>query len=109
MEFTSQAALPQPPLSPAHLLDAPLPQLLAELDAELYDSSITDADFFGAAILRGGGRFALAMPRGRDEFERDTVARMLLGMVLHVEMAPLPEWMHVEVIPATVADQAKEA
>lgn len=108
MESTHRAALAQPSISHAALVEVPLPDLLARLDAELYDSSITDETFFGAAILREGGRFALAMPSGRDEFERDTVARMLLGMVLHVEMAPLPEWMHVEVIPAAVTDQAEE-
>ncbi|MEV5944599.1 hypothetical protein [Streptomyces sp. NPDC051994] len=81
-------------------MELPLPQLLAELDAEIYDSSITDETFFGAAIQRKDGHIALAMPPGREEFERDTVARMLLGKVLHVELAPLPDWLSAEVVPA---------
>lgn len=77
-------------LSPARLMGAPLPQLLTEADAVIYDSSITDEPFFGAAIQRKDGHIALAMPPGRDAIERDSVARMLLGKMLHVELAPLP-------------------
>lgn len=89
-----------PPLSPARLVEAPLPQLLAEFDVDLYDSSITDAGFFGCAIERRDGQIVLAMPRGRREFERDTVARILLGKILGVKLAPLPRSLRAEVIPA---------
>lgn len=97
MESTHRAALAQPSLSPADLVEVPLPDLLVKFDAEVYDSSITDATFFGCAIQRKDGHVALAMPPGRDEFERDTVARILLGKVLGVPLAPLPQWMQVEV------------
>lgn len=97
MESTTRAALAQPSLSPARLLGAPLPQLLTEADAEIYDSSITDAGFFGCAIERKDGHIALAMPSGRDEVERDTVARILLGRVLGIPMAPVPRSLRVGV------------
>ncbi|MFE4867687.1 hypothetical protein [Streptomyces sp. NPDC056682] len=78
-------------------MELPLPQLLAELDAEVYDSSITDETFFGAAVQRKDGHIALAMPPGRDELERDTIARMLLGKALGIPMAPLPRSLRVAV------------
>ncbi|MFD9564394.1 hypothetical protein [Streptomyces sp. NPDC059994] len=84
-------------LSPDHLMSAPLPDLLVELDAELYDSSITDRTFFGCAIQRRDGHVALAMPPGRDEVERDTIARMLLGKLLGIQMAPLPRGLSAAV------------
>jgi hypothetical protein len=73
-----------------YLLDAPLPQLLAEYGVDLYDSSITDRGFLGAFVEDRDGRRALSMPRGRSEFERDTAARMLLAEGLGLEAPPLP-------------------
>ncbi|KOG33311.1 hypothetical protein [Streptomyces resistomycificus] len=73
-----------------HLLDAPLPQLLAELDVELVDSSITDRTFFGAFVEHRSGRRILSMPPGRSVFERDTAARMLLAEGLELDAPPLP-------------------
>ncbi|MFF8659500.1 hypothetical protein [Streptomyces huasconensis] len=72
------------------LLDAPLPQLLAEYGVDLFDSSITERGFLGAFVEGEDGRRALSMPRGRSEFERDTVARMLLAEGLGLEAPPLP-------------------
>ncbi|WP_331445836.1 hypothetical protein [Streptomyces xanthochromogenes] len=73
-------------------MTAPLADLLAELRVDLYESSITDKRFFGAAFTRQDGGLALAMPPEQDSFERDCFARALLGRVLGVELAPLPEW-----------------
>jgi hypothetical protein len=98
MESTHRAALAQPSISPAALVKIPLPDLLAKFDAELYDSSITDAGFFGAAIRREDGHIALAMPSGREAFERDTVARILLGKVLGIPLAPLPRSLRASVV-----------
>jgi hypothetical protein len=72
-------------------LDAPLDQLLLELDVELHLSQITDPGFIGAVVQRRDGQLILAMPVGRSDFERDTAARMLLGEVLGVDCAPIPE------------------
>lgn len=73
-----------------NLLECPLPQLLAELDVELVDSTITDAGFFGAFVERRDGSRLLSMPPGRPEFERDTVARMLLAQGLGLDAPPVP-------------------
>ncbi|MEZ3180756.1 hypothetical protein KYY02_19310 [Streptomyces pimonensis] len=78
------------PLSPDHLLDAPLPQLLAETGAEIIDSAIPDRDFFGAAVQRKNGDVLLAMPAGRSELEHETMARYLLAQVFDVDLPKLP-------------------
>ncbi|MFE2486007.1 hypothetical protein ACFXGR_22455 [Streptomyces mirabilis] len=88
---------PASSVTPTRLLDAPLPQLLDELDVLLVDSSITDRGFFGAVVERRDGQLILAMPAGRSTFERDTVARMLLGEALGVGSAPVPEPLRMEV------------
>ncbi|MFF9118307.1 hypothetical protein ACF09Y_22355 [Streptomyces massasporeus] len=71
-------------------MDAPLGELLAELDVELVDSSITDATFFGAFIEAPDGSRILSMPPGRSAFERDTAARMLLAEGLGLDGPPVP-------------------
>jgi len=78
------------PLSPNHLLDTPLDDLLAETGAEIIDSSIPDRDFFGAVVQRKNGDLLLAMPPGRSELEHDTVARYLLAQVFDVDLPELP-------------------
>lgn len=90
MTVAATAAKTPPALSTDHLLDAPLPQLLAELDVELVDSRITDASFFGALVEPLDGSRILSMPPGRSEFERDTVARMLLAEGFGLGAPPLP-------------------
>ncbi|MFK4069737.1 hypothetical protein [Streptomyces sp. NPDC029674] len=73
-------------LSPAHLLDTPLPDLLAETGVEVYPSSISDRGFLGAAVQRKTGEIVLTMPTGRSNFEHDTIARYLLAQVFDVDM-----------------------
>lgn len=80
----------QKTLSPQRLLDAPLPELLAELDVTLDQSSITDPSFTGAAVVTQD-RLILSMRPGQPDPERDAVARALLGRVLGVPLSPLPE------------------
>ncbi|MGW5426850.1 hypothetical protein ACWET9_06435 [Streptomyces sp. NPDC004059] len=75
-------AAPASSVTPDPLLDAPLPQLLAEHHVQLVDSSITDRTFFGVYIERRDGSRILSMPTGRSAFERDTAARMLLADAL---------------------------
>jgi hypothetical protein len=77
-------------LSPQRLLDAPLAELLAELDVTLDESPITDPSFSGAAVVTRD-RLILSMRPGQPESERDAVARALLGRVLGVPLSPLPE------------------
>lgn len=92
MHQLTHAALARPVKSATtgRLLNAPLPHLLAELDVELVDSSITDAGFFGALVERRDGSRILSMPVGRSAFERDTAARMLLAEGLGLEAPPVP-------------------
>jgi len=80
-----------PALSPSHLLDVPLPQLLAELDVEIVASSITDAGFFGAVVQRKSGELYLSMPPGRSELEHDTIARYLIAQAFEVALPQLAE------------------
>ncbi|WP_328938632.1 hypothetical protein OG288_29250 [Streptomyces tauricus] len=77
-------------LSPQRLLNAPLPELLAELDVTLDESSIVDPSFTGAAVVTQD-RVILSMRPGQLDSERDAVARALLGHVLGVPLSPLPE------------------
>jgi len=90
MTVAQGCAIPQQKPTPDHLLDAPLPELLADLDVELVDSSITDRTFFGAVVQRKSGDLLLAMPTGRSELEHDTVARYLIAQAFDVDLPDLP-------------------
>ena len=72
------------------LFSAPLPELLAETDAVIVESSITDDEFFGAVTALPGGRIQLYMPAGRDAVERDHMVRVLVGRLVGASLAPLP-------------------
>ena len=78
-------------LSPDWLLVAPLDTLLAEAGVEIVDSSIQDAEFFGAVVQRKSGEMYLAMPTGRSEREHDTIARYLIARAFDVDLPELPE------------------
>ena len=82
-------AAPAASVTPDRILDTPLPQLLADLNVDLYDSTIDDRSFFGAVVQRKSGQLALAMPAGRSELEHDTVARYLLAQVFNVDLPKL--------------------
>ncbi|MER5875498.1 hypothetical protein ABT119_06155 [Streptomyces sp. NPDC001910] len=84
------AAPKRPSLSAERLLDAPLPDLLADLDAELVESSITDPGFIGALVQREDGSLILSMPPGRPRLERDCVARAMLGRMVGLPLGRLP-------------------
>lgn len=77
-------------MTPARLLNAPLDQLLLDLDVELHLSSITDSTFVGALVQRRDGSLVLSMPPGRPSLERDSVARAMLGQVIGVPLGRLP-------------------
>jgi hypothetical protein len=77
-------------LSTDHLLDTPLPRLLAELGVELVTSAITDRSFVGAFVEHRDGSRVLSMPPGRSWLEHDTAARMLLAEGLGLNAPPVP-------------------
>lgn len=76
--------------SPDRLLDTPLPELLAELDVDLEERPATELPPCGYAVVRGE-RITLRLPRGQNRWEREMVARTMIGDALHVPMPPLPE------------------
>lgn len=77
-------------LTPDRILDSPLADLLATAGVEIVDSSITDAEFFGAVVQRKSGGTYLAMPTGRSVTEHDTIARYLIAQAFHVDLPQLP-------------------
>lgn len=77
-------------ITAARLLDAPLDELLLELDVELHLSSITDPGFIGALVQREDGSLVLSMPPGRPRLERDCVARAMLGRAIGLPLGRMP-------------------
>lgn len=90
MQSTVSALPARCAITAARLLDAPLDDLLLELDVELHLSQITDPGFIGALVQLPDGTLVLSMPPGRPQLERDTVARAMLGQVIGVPLGPLP-------------------
>ncbi|MCG0061700.1 hypothetical protein L0F81_00100 [Streptomyces tricolor] len=77
-------------MSTDHLLDAPLPQLLAEHNVEV-STLETDPGFTGGAYVRGDGSLLFVRPAGRPEAEWEIVARAMLGRLLGVPLPDLPD------------------
>lgn len=90
MTVAAPARLTPPALSTDHLLDTPLPQLLAEFAV---DVSIVEADpgFTGGAYVRGDDSLLFVRPASRPEVEWEIVARAMLGQALRVPMPPMPD------------------
>ncbi|MEU8519083.1 hypothetical protein [Streptomyces sp. NPDC048577] len=86
------------PVTIGRLMTEPIAQLLAAADDRLYESSIPDREFYGAAIVRGG-RPILLMPRGRSDLENDVITRYLLAQALDLNTDPLPKPFDVVVRP----------
>ncbi|MFD9211623.1 hypothetical protein ACFVY9_00605 [Streptomyces sp. NPDC059544] len=80
------------------IFDTPIETLLSRYDVALYESEITDREFYGAVVVRDG-RISLLMSPDRTEFERDFFTRYLLCRALGVDMTPLPEPFRAEVHP----------
>jgi hypothetical protein len=89
---TPEAAVSVSPvsaLSADYLLDTPLPQLLAELGVELEERPAERLPACGYAVVHEG-RMALRMPTGQNRWEREMVARSMIGSAYSVPMPPLP-------------------
>lgn len=76
-------------VTPARLLDTPLPDLLAEFGVELDTSSIDDPTFTGYMLV-DHDRLLISLPAGRPDSEREIAVRSMLGSALRVPMPPLP-------------------
>ena len=92
--------LPAPPVAHAtsvthpstdYLLDAPLPQLLAEFRVDVSELPIEDHGFTGGTYIREDGSMLFAMREGQPAAEREMIARAMLGRALRVPMPELPE------------------
>ncbi|GAA1887879.1 hypothetical protein GCM10009837_07120 [Streptomyces durmitorensis] len=104
MKVTASAVLEQPPTPTTdHLLDTPLPDLLAELQVELVESRLTMRGFTGY-VAREGALTVLALPPDRPEQERDMIVRQLLGTAFQVPMPDPPgEYRITELGPELLA------
>lgn len=77
------------------VIDLPLPTLLTEVGTRIVDTEMDDAGFFGAVVEhRAEQRVSLALPAGRDEVERDVVARFLVAVRLGLDLARFPSFLH---------------
>lgn len=90
MKSSGTPVLAPPALSTDHLLDAPLPDLLAEFGVEVATLE-TDPGFTGGAYRRADGSLLFVKPAGRPDAEWQMMARSMLGAALRVPMPPLPE------------------
>lgn len=73
-----------------HLLDAPLPDLLAEFHVDV-STLETEPGFTGGSYIRSDGSLLLVRPAGRSVTEWEMMARAMLGEALHVPMPELPD------------------
>ena len=89
---------PRRPITLARLMAEPLEGLLADANVRLVESSITDREFYGAAVVRRG-RPILLMPQGRTDLESDIITRYLLGQALGLDITDLPKPFDVVVRP----------
>ena len=85
-------------VSPVKLLNAPLPQLLAEHGV---DVMVIEADpgFTGGTFARPDGSLLFVRPAGRPVAEWEITARALLGRALRVALPPLPAPFEVTEVP----------
>jgi hypothetical protein len=91
MQGTATPARPRSAITADHLLDTPLPQLLAEFRVDVSELPIPDPDFTGGTYVRDDGSLLFAMREGQPAAEREMIARAMLGEALRVPMPPLPE------------------
>lgn len=91
MSTLAQAcAAPQADITADHLLTAPLPQLYAELNVDVKERPADLLPPCGFAKLEDG-RLLMRLPLGQNRWEREMVARSMIGEALRVPMPPLPE------------------
>lgn len=89
MQSSGTAALTRGTLSTDHLLDTPLPQLLAEFAVDVATIE-AEPGFTGGAYVRGDGNLLFVRPAGRPAAEWEMMARAMLGRALRVPLPELP-------------------
>lgn len=90
MQSTTTTAL-RPAPSTDHLLDTPLPDLLAEFNVDVSELQVDEPKFTGGTYIRPDGSMLFALPHGQNRWEREMIARSMLGQALRVPMPELPE------------------
>ncbi|MER6350611.1 hypothetical protein ABT186_01845 [Streptomyces sp. NPDC001634] len=73
-----------------HLMDAPLPQLLAEFRVDVSVLPIPDRTFTGGTYVRKDGSMLFVFREGQPPVEREMITRAMLGKALRVPMPDLP-------------------
>lgn len=92
------------PVNIASVVSAPLPELLDAIDGEIFESEISDPEFFGGLVQRRDGHVLLSLPAGRPAFERDCTARFLIAKYLRLDTDGFPASLE-----ATEADTFRTA
>ncbi|MFI6861753.1 hypothetical protein ACIBKZ_17955 [Streptomyces sp. NPDC050421] len=83
------------------LMNAPLDRVLTDLNAQVIEIDMPYPSYFGGCFTRSDGRRLLAMPAGRDAFERTTIARYLLAEAIGLDVTPLPAPFNTVMHPVT--------
>ncbi|MFE0887883.1 hypothetical protein ACFW4Q_02410 [Streptomyces rochei] len=101
MKSSGTALLARASLSTDHLMNAPLPQLLAEHGVDVVEVE-AEPGFTGGTYARADGSLLFVRPAGRPVAEWEITARALLGRVLRVPLPPLPAPFEVTELPVSV-------
>jgi hypothetical protein len=72
-------------------MDAPLPDLLAELGISLSVRPVEEPTFCGYIVARGDRVESVVVSSLWSDLVQDSMARAMLGVALRVPLPPLPE------------------
>jgi len=81
-----------------YIFETGLDALLAEFEARVLISEITDAEFFGCVVVRTSS-IAILLSPNLSEFEQDFFPRYLICQALGMDLSPLPTPFEVEINP----------
>lgn len=95
MRNDADGEAPAIPLTPDRLLSAPLPELLAEVDAEIVDAPSEFDGFEGVALKYHAGPIQVVLPKARSAAHRDSMARLVVGQLFGTDLGPLPASLEV--------------
>ncbi|MFJ6579276.1 hypothetical protein ACIQMY_25355 [Streptomyces sp. NPDC091368] len=77
------------------LLTTPLPELLAEANAEIVDAPSEFDAFEGVALKPYVGPIQVFLPKARSAAHRDAMARLVVGQLFGTDLSPLPASLDV--------------